>query len=49
MKKAIVVGPEFTSFLFQDWLEKNAIEWIKIQEGKPTQNAIIERFNKTDR
>ena len=42
-------GPEFTSHLFQEWLEKNDIEWIKIQKGKPQQNAIIERFNKTYR
>ena len=42
-------GPEFTSSLFQDWLDKNNIEWVKIQKGKPQQNAIIERFNKTYR
>ena len=41
--------PEFTSGLFQDWLDKNNIEWVKIQKGKPQQNAIIERFNKTYR
>ena len=42
-------GPEVTSGLFQDWLDKNNIEWVKIQKGKPQQNAIIERFNKTYR
>lgn len=42
-------GPEFTSCLFQNWLEKNNIEWIKIQKGKPQQNAIVERFNRTYR
>lgn len=42
-------GPEFTSHLFQDWLEKTDIKWIKIQKGKPQQNAIIERFNRTYR
>jgi putative transposase len=42
-------GPEFTSFLFQEWLSKNDIEWIKIQKGKPQQNAIVERFNRTYR
>lgn len=42
-------GPEFTSHVFQQWLEDNGIEWIKIQKGKPQQNAIIERFNKTFR
>jgi putative transposase len=42
-------GPEFTSCLFQTWLDKNDIEWIKIQKGKPQQNAIVERFNRTYR
>lgn len=42
-------GSEFTSDLFQTWLQENDIEWIKIQKGKPQQNAIIERFNKTYR
>lgn len=42
-------GPEFTSGLFQSWMDKNNITWVKIQKGKPQQNAIIERFNKTYR
>ena len=42
-------GPEFTSVVFQGWLEKNNIEWVKIQKGKPQQNAIVERFNRTYR
>jgi putative transposase len=42
-------GPEFTSSLFQNWLDRNEIEWVKIQKGKPQQNAIIERFNRTYR
>ena len=42
-------GPEFTSGVFQSWMEKNNINWVKIQKGKPQQNAIIERFNKTYR
>lgn len=42
-------GPEFRSKLFQKWLRKNDIEWSRIQKGKPQQNAIIERFNKTYR
>lgn len=42
-------GPEFISKVFQKWLTKNKIEWSKIQKGKPQQNAIVERFNKTYR
>jgi len=42
-------GPEFRSKLFQTWMYKNDIEHIRIQKGKPQQNAIIERFNKTFR
>lgn len=38
-------GPEFTSSIFQSWLDKNDIEWIKIQKRKPQLNAIVERFN----
>jgi len=40
-------GPEFRSKLFQKWLERKGISWSRIQKGKPQQNAIIERFNKT--
>lgn len=42
-------GPEFRSKLFQKWMAKTGIEWSRIQKGKPQQNAIIERFNKTFR
>ena len=42
-------GPEFRSKLFQKWLFNNNIEWSRIQKGKPQQNAIVERFNKTYR
>lgn len=42
-------GPEFRSKLFQKWMKNNKIEWSRIQKGKPQQNAIIERFNKTYR
>lgn len=42
-------GPEFTSKLFQCWLKKNNIAWSAIQKGKPQQNAIVERFNRTYR
>ena len=33
----------------QKWFIDNNIEWVKIQKGKPQQNAIIERFNRTFR
>lgn len=42
-------GPEFRSKRFQLWMKANNIEWSPIQNGKPQQNAIVERFNKTFR
>jgi len=42
-------GPEFRSKIFQIWLFENGIKHIRIQKGKPQQNAVIERFNKTFR
>ena len=42
-------GPEFTSYALQDWFAGNEIEWVKIQKGKPQENAIMERFNRTYR
>jgi putative transposase len=42
-------GPEFRSKHFQKWLRDNEIAWVRIQKGKPQQNAIIERFNRTFR
>lgn len=42
-------GPEFTSKHFQLWLQKNSIQWQPIQPGKPQQNALVERFNRTYR
>jgi len=42
-------GPEYISQKLIDWANKQQISLLYIQPGKPTQNAYIERFNRTAR
>jgi putative transposase len=42
-------GSEMCSAEFQTWAAKRGIRLIYIQPGKPTQNAYVERYNRTVR
>lgn len=42
-------GPEFISLVLVEWAEQHAVKLEFIQPDKPTQNAFIERFNRTYR
>jgi putative transposase len=42
-------GPEYLSAHLVGWANRHHITLIYIQPGKPTQNAYIERFNRTAR
>ena len=42
-------GPEFISTTLAEWAEEHAIILEFIQPGTPTQNAYVERFNRTYR
>jgi putative transposase len=42
-------GPEFIAKLSQEWSKMNHIEFKYTQPGKPTQNAYVERFNRSFR
>ena len=42
-------GPELCAEAFVQWCRLNAVELRYIQPGKPNQNGLIERFNRTYR
>lgn len=42
-------GPEFISLTLADWAETYSVKLEFIKPRKPTQNAFIERFNRTYR
>lgn len=41
-------GPELVSLALAQWAEEHGVQHEFIKPGKPTQNAFIERFNRTE-
>jgi putative transposase len=42
-------GPEYISEVLRKWAADNEVKLLHIQPGKPTQNAYVERYNRTVR
>lgn len=42
-------GPEFVAQALEDWAGEHGVDHQPIDPGKPTQNAYVERFNRTFR
>ena len=42
-------GPEYIAQVLVDWANEQQITLMYIQPGKPTQNAYVERYNRTVR
>ena len=42
-------SPELVSLTQAQWAEEHGVTLVFIRPGKPTQNAFIERFNRTYR